>query len=124
MCLNVCLCVCVAVPPGSVVTFPPQGLWFLCTAYDALANLSTSANITIRVIPNGVPQFLGLAPPPPQGYSTAGGGNVTVTGKAFVGASVNATYSNPDLGLFYSTKVGAPVPACGCCGVLGRGERS
>ncbi len=68
--------------------------------------LVTTANMTVRVLPPGVPQFFGLAPGPTQGYTTAGDDNVTLIGQNFlIGKQVNATYSSPALGVSFTMTV-------------------
>jgi hypothetical protein len=89
----------------STVGLPSGTTRFLVQATDQ-TGLTAVANVSIRVFPAGIPQFLGLSDPPIGGYSTDGGEVVFVTGAYLSGtAVVNATYGRADQGLSFFTPV-------------------
>jgi hypothetical protein len=96
----------------STVGLPPGTTRFLVRATDQ-TGLTTAANVSIRVFPAGVPQFLGLGQAPSGGYSTEGNEIVSISGAYLSGtAVVNATYGRADLGLWFFTPV--RVSSFGC----------
>ena len=84
---------------------PKQGVWFLVNVTDSY-NFTVTGNITVRVIPAGIPQFLGITAVPASGlYHTGGGELVIVNGAYFTSSVVTARYYRADLGLSFNTTV-------------------